>query len=62
MLDLTFVEDEALKNGITKMLYKNIESWIGCLETIKATHHSIDLKEGTRPFRQQLFRIHTDYT
>lgn len=47
---------EALKQDITRKLSNHKDIWSGRYGSIMATTYTIDLKEGTRPIRQQPYR------
>lgn len=56
MVELSLVEDMALNKDIIELLSKYKGLWSGHLGTIKSIHHTIGLKDGTRPVRQQPYR------
>lgn len=54
-MDLSLVKNEASKNDIMEIMSKHMDLRSRRLGTIKATHHSIDLKKERFPIHQQLF-------
>lgn len=57
MVDLSLVEDWAVKKNIISILSKHKILWSGRPETNNATRHTINLKGGTHPILQQLHHV-----
>lgn len=55
MVDHSLVNDEVFQKGNIELLFKHKDLWSRWLGAIKATQHTIDLKEGTRTIRQQTY-------
>lgn len=53
MAELFLVKDIVLMKDIIEMFSKRKDLWTGRLRTIKATHYTIDLNEGTHSIFQQ---------
>lgn len=53
MVELSLVEDKTWKKDTMEMQSTRKNLWSGRLETAKATHHIINLKEETCPIHQQ---------
>lgn len=55
MVNLSLVEGEAVKKDFIEMLSKHKNLRSARLGAITDTHHTIDLREGPRPIRQQTY-------
>lgn len=57
MVNLFLMENKLLMEDIMKMCSKHKDSWIGGLGTIKATHHTTEVKKGARRNCQLRYRV-----
>lgn len=55
-VDLSSVESKTLEKEIMNLLLKHKDSWSENLRTLKAAHHTINLKERERFTRQHPYR------